>query len=77
MTNKASNANHIPHRRCVICKNISDKSSMQKIVCINNQIIIDLNLSINSYGYYICSKYECFELLKKWKSKKKLKDFKI
>lgn len=77
MINKAIKANHMPQRRCVICKNISNQDSMYKVVFINNQIIIDLKRRINSYGYYICGLEGCLEKLNKWKSKKKLKDFRV
>ncbi len=77
MTNKASKANHTPERRCVICKNKKPKESMVRIVFLNNQIIIDLNASINSYGYYICGLNECFKKLFNWKNKKKIKNLKI
>ncbi|MCB5250351.1 MAG: DUF448 domain-containing protein [Candidatus Cloacimonetes bacterium] len=73
MTNKASKANHIPQRQCVICKTKKEKNHMYRIVFINKQIIIDLNAQLNSYGYYICDLNNCLKKLFSWRNKKKLK----
>lgn len=77
MTNHSSNANHTAMRRCVICKNKKDKESLFRIVFVNNQIIIDLNASIKSYGYYICGLDDCLKKMMIWKNKKKIKGFKV
>ncbi len=78
MSNKSSHANHTPERRCVICKQIKRINELDRIIFLNNQIIIDLNRSVFSYGYYICKDSDCFEkLLSKKIKKNRIKELKV
>lgn len=67
----------LPVRTCVICRNKFNKSELDRLVFINNEIIIDVNHRVNSYGYYICENQICQISLNKWIKKKKIKRIEI
>jgi predicted RNA-binding protein YlxR (DUF448 family) len=71
------NSNFSPVRTCVICKNKLPKNQINRIVLINNEIIIDVNHKLNTYGYYLCNDKKCQIAIYKWLSKKKLKRYQI
>lgn len=78
MSNKSSHANHAPVRRCMVCKEKKDIFLMDRIIFLNNQIIIDLKRTVFSYGYYICKDSDCLKkLLSKKIKKNKIKEIKI
>ncbi len=66
MPNQASNAGHVPERKCVICRKKSEKSVLLRMVRVNNDFIIDAKQRLNARGYYICDDNMCLGLMDKW-----------
>ncbi len=66
-----------PIRTCVVCKTKTDKKQLNRLVFLNNEIIIDLKHKLNSYGYYLCDNELCQTKINKILSKKKLKRIEI
>ena len=51
--------NHIPMRRCIVCKNSKPKKELIRIVDRSSEIEIDYTGRANGRGAYICNNPEC------------------
>ena len=65
----------IKERTCVICRTKMDKDMLFRFGVLDNEIVIDVNHRLRSYGYYICKdEKKCFPYLTNWlKRRKKIK----
>ena len=65
-------------RTCVICKTKAKKDLLFRFNIYHNEIVIDINHNLNSYGYYFCRSKDCESFLQKWfKKRKNIKSLKL
>ena len=63
-----------PIRTCAICRKKREKSQLDRIIIINNEIVIDNFHKVNFFGHYICNDNEnCASSSKNLLKKKKMK----
>ncbi len=65
MSNRSSNAGHIPQRTCIICRKKSEKQKLMKFVLLDTEIVFDLNSDMKGRGYYVCNENSCLQKLDK------------
>ncbi len=52
---------HIPQRMCVICRKMSDKNELIRLIFDGSQPVIDMKQNKLQRGVYICRNPECIE----------------
>lgn len=52
---------HIPQRMCVICRKMSDKNELIRLIFDGSQPVIDMKQNKLQRGIYICRNPECIE----------------
>jgi len=69
----------IKERSCVICRAKKEKDLLFRFGVLENEIVIDVNHKLKSYGYYICKEDgKCIPFIDKWlKKRKKIKRLSI
>ena len=72
MSNRSSNAGHIPLRTCVICRRKIEKKHLMRFILLDSEIVFDLNCDVEKRGYYVCNDNMCLQKLEK-KVKKNIK----
>lgn len=53
----------INQRRCVVCRQVKDKSELLRVVKASDKILFDTTGKQEGRGAYVCKSPECVELL--------------
>ena len=53
----------INQRRCVVCRQVKDKSELLRVVKLSSSVVIDLSGKLDGRGAYVCKSSACVELL--------------
>lgn len=53
----------INQRRCVVCRQVKDKSELLRVVKSSSNVAIDLSGKQDGRGAYVCKSPDCVELL--------------
>ena len=53
----------INQRRCVVCRQVKDKSELLRVVKSSSNVAIDLTGKQDGRGAYVCKSSACIELL--------------
>jgi len=53
----------INQRRCVVCRQVKDKSQLLRVVKSSSNVAIDLTGKQDGRGAYVCKSSACIELL--------------
>lgn len=53
----------INQRRCVVCRQVKDKSELLRVVKSSSKVAIDLTGKQDGRGAYVCKSSACVELL--------------
>ena len=62
----------INQRRCVVCRQVKDKSQLLRVVKSSSSVAIDLSGKLDGRGAYVCKSSECALLLGKRRNFDKL-----
>lgn len=57
----------MPERTCICCRNKGEKENFFRISKIEAKYVFDVNMKIQSRGFYICKTQKCIERLSKHK----------
>lgn len=69
MPNRSSNAEHIPHRSCVVCRKKKAKSQLLRFIMLDSEVVVDIKGKLAGRGYYVCDDNDCLNRLDKKVSK--------
>ncbi|MCK4956361.1 MAG: DUF448 domain-containing protein [Candidatus Cloacimonetes bacterium] len=66
MPNKASKADHIALRSCVVCRKQQPQSELLAFKLKDNKVVFDFKRQLSGRGYYVCDDNKCINRMDKW-----------
>ncbi len=63
MLQKKMRNKHLPQRTCIACKQVKEKKTLIRLVCVENGAVeVDISGKKSGRGAYLCPQKTCWEL---------------